>query len=206
MKYVLVTLASMFVSFAASAVDVPYFESKYSFEASALKIQQVQHIVNLVVISDEAKQAHSDLKQSGYICRYIANNMHQCRLFVSGKPENQEVREKVIAENTPHVLNFEKSSDDYSLINEGEMLLEFEKYQNSSFGKNSYDKIHFYILPDIKKFKIYDSRVSANADYFYMTAGGEIAKQIASSKTNKRTASFITEDKHTYLYEGIWKQ
>ena len=205
MKFAFVISVSIFVSVTASAVDIPQFESKYSFEASALKIQQVQHIVNLVVMSSEAKQVLADLRQSGYICRYIANNMNQCRLFVSEKPESREVREKVVAENTPLVLNFEKSSDDYSLINEGDMLLEFEKYQNSSFGKNSYDKIRFYILPDLSKFKIYDSRISANADYFYMTAGGEIAKQIVSSKTNKRTASFITEDKHNYLYEGIWK-
>lgn len=123
-----------------------------------------------------------------------------------GKPESQEIRGKVIVDNTPLILNFEKSSDDYSLINEGETLLEFEKYQKSSFGKNSFDKIHFYITPDIKKFKIYDSRVSNSAEYFYLTSVGEIAKQIVTSKTNKRAAPFITEDKHIYLYEGIWKQ
>ena len=206
MKFAFVILASIFISLAASAVDIPQFESKFNFEVSALKIQQVQHVVNLVVSSTEAKLVLADLRQTGYICRYIANNMNQCRIFVSEKPESPEIREKIIIENSPLVLNFEKSSDDYSLINESEMLLEFEKYQKSSFGKNRYDKIHFYVMPDIKKFKIYDSRVNETAEYFYLTSNGEIAKQIVTSKTNKRTAAFITEDKHIYLYEGIWKQ
>lgn len=206
MKFSLISLTSIFISLTALAVDIPQFESKFYFEGSSLKIHQVQHLVNLVASSSEAKEALAGFRQSGYTCRYIANNLNQCRIFVSEKPESQEVREKVIQENSPLILNFEKSSDDYSLINEGETLLEFEKYQKSSFGKNSFDKIRFYVTPDIKKFKIFDSVMNQKAEHFYLTSNGEIAKQIMISKTNKRTVSFIVEDKHTYLYEGIWKQ
>lgn len=205
MKIAFIVLTAAFVSLSALAVDIPEFESNFRFEASSLKIQQVQHHINLVASSEAASKELARLRQSGYICRYIANNLNQCRIFVSEKPESQEVRERVINENSPLILNFEKSSDDYSLINEGETLLEFEKYQNSSFGHNTFDKIHFYVTPDVKKFKIFDSRKNEKAEYFYLTADEEIAKQIVISKFNKRTVSFIVEDKHTYLYEGIWK-
>lgn len=206
MKFVYVSILLFTISLPAIAVDLPVFESHFTFDGNLLTLQQVRHQVQLVVASDDAKQVLNEFKKNNYTCRYILNNLNQCIKFLAEKPEDKEVRNAVISRNVPKLLHFEASTDDYALVNEGEALKEFEKNQKSTFDNLNFDKIHFYVIGDLKKFKIFDSKLSGSGEHFYMNSEDLIARQIQVSKTNKKTSSFVIEDKHIYLYEGVWKQ
>ncbi len=206
MKFLLVNLVFFALSVTAFAVDIPEFAGSYKFDSSSLAIQQVRHQIVLVVSSEQAKQYLGELRNSGYICSHVVNNHYRCNLFVVEKTEDFGVRDNVISANKSRLLEFETSSEDYSLINEAISLLEFEKYQNSKFDTNTFDKIRFYVTAGLKKFKIYDSKISNSGEHFYMTHDGQIARLIQVSKKNKKTTSFVVEDRKIYLYEGVWKQ
>lgn len=206
MNFLLINLVALTLSVSTFAADLPEFSGHFKFDSSSLAIQQVRHQIVLVVSSDNAKQYLGELRERGYACSYVVNNHHRCILFVAEKPEDSDVRIGVIKDNESRLLEFETSSEEYSLINEAIALLEFEKYQNSKFDNTAFDKIRFYVTAGLKKFKIYDSKISNSGEHFYMTRDGQIARQIQVSKKNRKTSSFVVEDRNIYLYEGVWKQ
>ena len=206
LKMISLSLFFCFFGITASAVDLPELESSFRFDSAALAVQQVQYQFTLVASTEEAKQALVGFRDSGYTCEYVMNNMHKCKKFISEKSENTEVRNQIIGENSSIVLSFEKTNNEYALVNEAPALQEYEKIQKSSFGINTFDRIHFYVISGLKKFKVYNFGNTDSADYFYMTPSNLVAKQIRASKNFKRTTSYIIEEKHVYLYEGIWKQ
>ena len=199
-------LSFFFFGITVSAVDLPEFESSFRFDGAALSVQQVQHHFTLVASTEEAKQALVGFRESGYTCEYVMNNMHRCKKFIPEKSENSEVRNQIIEENSAVVLSFEKTNNEYALVNEAPALQEYEKIQKSSFGKVTFDRIHFYVISGLKKFKVYNFGNSDSADHFYMTPGNLVAKQIRASKSFKRSISYIIVEKNVYLYEGVWKQ
>lgn len=186
--------------------ELPKFEGAYYFDSSFLKLSQTQHIVNLINNTEEARQSLNFYKNKGYSCRYVMSNSYQCKKFNKENVEDQEVRQRVLNQFSAMVLNFRYSTDEYFLINEGEVIKEFEKNQESSFDEQKFNKVHLYITADLIKLKLYDANKNIDADYFYLNSFGFISKQITIAKKNKPSASFIIEDKHFYLYEGVWKQ
>lgn len=206
MKILILNIFLSLFTVAASAVDLPKFESEFHFDKSQLKLQQVQHHVAIVDFSEAGKQAIKDLRRAGFTCLYVANSMHECKKFIRDSADDSAVLNQIVTEHGPLILKFEASSDNYTLISEGVVLQEYEKLQKSSFSKQSFDKVHFYITSDLKKFKLSHSGNLSAVEHFYINPSGYIAKQIQALKINKKTPSFVIEDRQLFLYEGIWKQ
>lgn len=190
--------------FSAFAADLPVFSGTYSFSEQDLSVQQIQHMVKFVTSSQDGRDLLHSYRSQNYECVYAGRNLYQCKSFLKNLLENPEIREQIVLQFNGLDLTFERSQDDYSLVNEGDVIQEFEKNQKSSFSGQDFDKIHLYITSNLKKFKLFS--YAGRTEYFYLNSGGYIAKQVQLSKVNKKSSPVVVEDKYTYLYEGVWKQ
>jgi hypothetical protein len=158
----------------------------------------------LVASTAAGQELLQSYRQQNYGCVYMGSSAYQCKAFLKNLLDNPEVRLEVVNKFKDAVFGFTDSNSDYALVNEGEVIWEYEKYQKSSFAGQDFDKIHFYITAGLKKFKVFSALGAA--EHFYLNSDEEIAKQVQLSRVNKKSSAVVVEDKYTYLYEGIWKQ
>lgn len=204
MKKFLVSVSVLFLSLNLGAVELPHFVGTYSFVENDLQLQQIQHHVRLVASTAQGQELLQSYRSQNYACLYMGSSAYQCKAFLKNLLENPEIRAQIIAQLSAVDFSFSVSQDDYALVNEGEVIQEFEKTQKSSFAGQDFDKIHLYITSDLKKFKVFSH--SGRSEHFYLNSGGDIAKQVQISKVNKKSSAVVVEDKYTYLYEAVLKQ
>lgn len=195
----------LFFALNAHAITLPNFAGQFSFSKNDLTLEQVQHRVFLSAGTSVGIFFLEQLKQQNYICEHMYSSYHLCNKFLENFGSDREVSQKLIEKNSKIQLSFVDSSDEYELINDAPSLIELAKNQKSNFDGIEYNRIHFFVIPDLIKFKIYQSN-GASEEHFYMNSKNQVAKLIMAQKINKKPNASVIEDKYIYVYEGVWKQ
>ncbi|MBY0553106.1 hypothetical protein K2P97_01170 [bacterium] len=203
MKLISIFTFLSLICFSAYSANLPEFSGTYNFSEQNLSLQQIQHVIKFAAASQSGRDLLQSYRSQNYECVYEGSNIYKCKSFLKNLLENPEVRAEITARFSSSDFVFALSQDDYSLVNEGDMIQEFEKNQKSSFLGQDFDKIHMYITSNLKKFKVFS--YAGRTEYFYLNSDGDIAKQVQLSKLNKKSSPVVVEDKYTYLYEGVWK-
>lgn len=204
MKIFLILISTISFNLHLQAAELPKFAGAYHFVETSLELQQIQHQVRLVASSSLGQDLLRSYRNQNYACVSKGNSAYQCKAFLKNLLDDSEIRIQIVTQFEAINFIFADSQDDYSLVNEGEVIQEFEKHQKSSFAGQDFDKIRLYITSDLKKFKVFSH--AGRAEYFYLNSVGDIAKQVQIAKVNKKSSAVVVEDKYTYLYEAVWKQ
>lgn len=202
MKFI--SVLSLLIGINAYAVDVPMFAGLFKFSPNDLSLEQMQHTLSLSAGTADGVDFLNKLRQDSYTCKHIYSFYYSCKKIIAQPVENPAVRQGLIEKLSPNELSFISTDEDYELLNDAPALVELARNQKSSFDEHDFDKIHFFVIPGLIKFKLYQ-KTGAETAYFYLTDNKQIAQQIIISKNNKKPVASVIEDKYIYVYEAVWK-
>lgn len=213
MKSILMSLALM-ASSTVFSYEVPIFNGVYEFNAGATQVVQLQHHIYLRVGNAESKAELNQLIENKYTCVFQGQSIYKCVQFIKDF-SNTDVADQMIQQKYLHAqIHFEKTHYAPELVNEGEVIQEWQLIQKIDFllqdESYSYDKVQYVINDDVVKLKL-QSKQNETQSYFYvpnvksgMPSTAKIYLQDSVESKQSPASKYQLRNFKKYLYEVVW--
>jgi len=141
-----------------------------------------------------------DLKSRGFTCLALPQNyLYSCTKAIPPQPK-EETKKILSIQWSQYSLSFKVAQGDYSLINNSQGLVEWEREQQVIAPEQSFEKVYFVQTPLVNKLKLSGSKSTL---WVNLKANNEnlLAIAVGVSERQELTSPLVLSDDITYLAE-----